>query len=130
MPYINYGILIWGNTCKTYLHKLIKLHKWAIRTISKRHYRSHTRPLFAKYSILNVNDMYSLELGVFMYKYSINDLPNAFNDYFTKRSDIQGYKTRHVNDLNSIKNKKHFSDHSVRMTGPILWNSIDKKIIN
>ena len=43
--------------------------------------------------------MYSLELGVFIYKYSINDLPNAFNDYFTKRSDIHGYKTRHVNDL-------------------------------
>ena len=34
-----------------------------------------------------------------MYKYSINDLPNAFNDYFTKRSDIHGYKTRHVYDL-------------------------------
>ena len=80
--YINYCILIWGNTCKAYLEKLIKLQKWAIRTISKSHYRSHTRPLFAKYSILNVNDMYSLELGVFMYKYSINDLPNAFNDYF------------------------------------------------
>ena len=66
LPYINYGILIWGNTCKTYLDKLIKLQKWAIRTISKSHYRSHTRPLFAKYNILNVNDMYSLELGVFM----------------------------------------------------------------
>ena len=80
--------------------------------------------------------MYSLELGVFMYKYSINDLPNAFNDYFTKRSDIHGYKTRHVNDLNlpkkkkKKKKKKHFSDHSVRTTGPILWNAIDKNIIN
>ena len=52
--------------------------------------------------------MYSLELGVFMYKYSINDLPNAFNDYFTKRSDIHGYKTRHVNDLNLTKNKNIF----------------------
>ena len=49
--------------------------------------------------------MYSLELGVFMYKYSINDLPNAFNDYFTKRSDIYGYETRHVNDLNLAKKK-------------------------
>ena len=88
------------------------------------------RPLFAKFNILNVNDMCSLELGVFMYKYSINDLPNAFNDYFTKRPDINGCKTRHVNDLNLTKNKKHFSDHSVRTTGPILWNSIDKKLTN
>ena len=40
--------------------------------------------------------MYSLELGVFMYKYMINDLQNALNDYFTKRSDIYNYKTRHI----------------------------------
>ena len=50
--------------------------------------------------------MYSLELGVFMYKYSINDSQNAFKDYFTKRSDTHGYKTRRVNDLNLTKNKK------------------------
>ena len=39
LPYINYGILIWGNTCKTYLDKIFKLQKWAIRTISHEHYR-------------------------------------------------------------------------------------------
>ena len=77
---------------------------------------------------LKINDMYSLELGVFMCKYSINDLPDIFNDYFTKRSDIHGYRTRHVNELNLTKNKKHFSDHSVRTSGPILWNNLDEKI--
>ena len=25
LPYVNYGILIWGNTCKSYLDKLVKL---------------------------------------------------------------------------------------------------------
>ena len=48
LPYINYGILIWGNTCKTYLDKIFKLQKWVIRTISHEHYRSHTGPLFKK----------------------------------------------------------------------------------
>ena len=50
--------------------------------------------------------MYSLELGVFMFKYFINYLSNAFNDYFTKRSDIHDYKTRHVNYLKLQKKKK------------------------
>ena len=80
-PYLNYGILIWGSTCKSYLDKLIKLQKWAIRTITNSQYRSHTGPLFAKSNLLNVTDMYTLELGVFMYKYSINDLPLAFKEY-------------------------------------------------
>ena len=127
MPYLNYGILIWGNTCKSYLDKLVKLQKWAIRTVSNSHYRSHSGPLFAKFNLLTVKDMYSLELGVFMYRYSMNDLPDLFNGYFTKRSDIHGYQTRHVNDLNLTNNKKAFSDHSIRATGPTFWNSIDKK---
>ena len=66
-PYLSYGILTWGNTCKSYLDKLVKLQKWAIRVISNSHYRCHTAPLFAKCNILTVTDMYSLELGVFMY---------------------------------------------------------------
>ena len=128
LPYLNYGILIWGNTCKTYLDKLIKLQKWAIRTVSNSHYRSHSRPLFAKYNVLTVDDMYLLELGVFMFRYSKSELPTVFNDYFTKRSDIHRYQTRHVNDLNLTHNKKAFSDHSIRTSGPILWNSLEKTL--
>jgi hypothetical protein len=128
LPYINYGILIWGKACKTYLDKITKLQKWAIRTISNSHYRCHTQPLFKEYNILTVEDMFSLELGVFMYKYSINELPNVFTNYFIKRSNIHDYQTRHVNDLNLTKNKKTFSDRSVRTTGPIIWNSLGDQI--
>ena len=127
-PYLNYGILIWGSTCKSYLDKLIRLQKWAIRTITNSQYRSHTGPLFAKSNLLNVTDMYTLELGVFMYKYSINDLPVAFKEYFMKRSDIHDYPTRHVNNLNLTNNRTSFSDHAIRTNGPILWNSLSKTI--
>ena len=121
-PYLNYGILTWGNTCKSYLDKLVKLQKWALRTITNSHYRSHTGPLFAECNILTVTDMYNLELGVFMYRFSIGDLPVAFKNYFSKRSDIHDYPTRHGNDLNLTNNKKLFSDHTIRTRGPILWN--------
>ena len=66
LPYINYGILIWGKACKTYLEKIHKFQKWAVRIISNSHYRSHSA-LFQKHDILNVYDSYKLELGVFMY---------------------------------------------------------------
>ena len=29
LPYINYGVLIWGNTCKIYLDEIFKLQKCA-----------------------------------------------------------------------------------------------------
>ena len=63
-----------------------------------------------------------------MYKYSINDLPNSFKDFFKKRSDIHGYHTRHANDYEHTKNTKYFSDRAIRHTGPILWESIPKTI--
>ena len=52
-PYLSYGILIWGSTCKSYLDKLVKLQKWAIRTVCSSHYRSHTGHLFAKCNFFN-----------------------------------------------------------------------------
>ena len=59
--------------CKTYLEKMHKLHKWVLRKISNSHYLSHylshSTPLFHKYDILNVDDMFKLEVGVFMYRY-------------------------------------------------------------
>ena len=58
--------------------------------ISNCHYRAHTDPLFVKYNVLNVYDMYKLETGVFMCKYSKGSLPDGFNNFFTTRSEIQG----------------------------------------
>ena len=79
--------------------------------------------------------MYSLELGVFMYKFSTNDLPSVFKEYFHKRSSIHNFQTRHINDLNLTNNKKSFLDHSIRTCGPTLWNSLptaikDSKSVN
>ena len=61
LPYINCGILIWWKACKTYLEKIHKLQKWAVRIISNSHYRSHSAPLFQKHDILNIYDSYKLE---------------------------------------------------------------------
>ena len=69
--------------------------------------------------------MYSLELGVFMYTFSTNDLPLAFKEYF-----IHDYPPRHVNDLDLTNNKKSFFDHSIRTCGFILWNSLPTAITN
>jgi hypothetical protein len=108
-----------------YLDKIHKLQKWAVRTISNSHYRSHSEPLFHKYDILNVFDNYKLELGVFMYKYVANELPDSFDNYFVKRSEIHNYHTRNSSKYNQTRNKKVFTDKSIRTTGPLSWNSLD-----
>ena len=43
---------------------------------------------------------------------------------FSKNSDSHGYHTRNGNDFTLTRNKKVFSDQSIKTTGPILWKSI------
>ena len=81
--------------------------------------------------------MYSFEVGVLMYKYYINDLPYAFNDYFTKRSDIHDYKTRYVNDLNLTNKTNKQNKTKQKLFRPFCSNDwshslefYEKKIIN
>ncbi len=77
------------------------------------HYRSHTAPLFAKSNLLAVKDMYTLKLGVFMYRHDIKNLPVVFKGYFKNRSEIHHYKTRHTVDLQLTNNKKTFSGQCI-----------------
>ena len=128
MPYLNYGILAWGNSCKTYLNKLLKLQKRAVRHICKTSFRHSSIPLFRDLHILNVYNMYNLELGVFMYKYSIDDLPTIFKDYFTKRSQIHNRDTRNMTNYNLRKNRTNFASKGVKTSGPGFWNSLPKEI--
>ena len=85
-------------------------------------------PLFAKCNFLTVADMYTQELGVFMYRFSTSDLPVVFKEYFTKRSEIHEYPTGHVNYLNLKIVWFSFSDHAIRTGGPILWNLLSKAL--
>ena len=103
MPYLNYGILAWGNSCKTYLNKLLKLQRRAVRHICKTSFRHSSKPLFTDLRILNVYNMYNLELCVFMCKYSTDDLPTIFNGYFSKRSQICNRDTRNMTNYNLRK---------------------------
>ena len=128
LPYINYSVIIWGNTYETYLNKIVKLQKWAIRTVSNSHYRSHTGPLFKKYNVLNVHDTFKLNLGSFMFKHHTNQLPSIFSSYFIKHVQTHKYNTRNAQDYVINKTKRVSSDRAVRNCGPTFWNSLSNDI--
>ena len=72
--------------------------------------------------------MYNLELGVFMYKYSIDDLPTIFKDYFSKQSQIHNRDTRNMTNYNLRKSRTNFASRGVKTSGPGFWNSLPKEI--
>ena len=88
LPYMNYGLLLWGNVNKFYMNKIFRLQKRALRTISNSSFSCHTKPLFKKYNVLNIFDMFTNKIALFMYKYKCNMLPRSFDGYFTTNQEI------------------------------------------
>ena len=76
LPYLNYGILLWGLNSK----RITRLQKFAIRAITNSKYNAHTDPIFRSNSLLKVSDIYKLNALKFYYKYKNNTLPAYFTN--------------------------------------------------
>ena len=53
-PYLFYGNVGWGNTYKTYLDKIFKLHKKLVRIMLFKEYNHESKPLFQQLNIFNI----------------------------------------------------------------------------
>ena len=56
--------------------------KKAVRNVALGSRFSHTDPTFGKLEILKIDDLYSINVGVFMHKYLSSKLPTSFPDMF------------------------------------------------
>ena len=54
-PYLTCGLIVWGQACKSYLDKLLKLQKRALRFIYFSDRNQHAIPLFSDACILPRN---------------------------------------------------------------------------
>ena len=67
VPHFSYCNLIWANCAKSYLIKLYRLQKRAIRLVFMANKLFHAAPLFRKLLRLNVYDLYHFQLASFVY---------------------------------------------------------------
>ena len=74
-PYFTYCIHVWGNACQSYISKLVKLQKRAIRIITFSRYNSHTAILFQTLRILNLSNIARYVVIQFMYRFKGGTLP-------------------------------------------------------
>ena len=103
-PQVQYGLIIWGSTFKTYLKKLIILQNKAIKIVGGGKYFDHATPYYFKTSILKLVDLLKLEKASFVFKYRSKALPSAnyFSEVYNDRS------TRSVIQTNLFINKIHY----------------------
>ena len=128
LPYLNYGIIVWGHTHTTFLDKILLLQKKALRIICHTSWRAHTDILFLENNIMKIYDLFRHHLGQFMYKLENKELPNIFYDMFQKNKSIHKYPTRHSNEFH-LPLTRTILTHSIFTTaGPKLWNTLDNNL--
>ena len=130
LPYLNYGILVWGNTHQTLLDKLLLLQKKSLRIIFNLHTRAHTDDLFFDNKILKIKDLYLFQLGQFMFNYNTNSLPNIFADLFLRNNLFHNYPTRRSNEYHLPLLRTIHAQNTFVFTGPKFWNNLDVNLKN
>ena len=78
MTNFNYGLCSWG----FHSDDLFALQKKAVRVVANRPYIAHTDPIFNKYTLIKIHDLYKLQLYKLFYRLCNNLLPLYFNSFF------------------------------------------------
>ena len=91
-----------GSAYKSNLHVNVILQEKAIRNVHKAKYNDHTIPLFHSSKILKLDDMYKLQLLMFMFSYYRNVLPSPLCSLFISNCDIHEHYARCRNDPRAV----------------------------
>jgi hypothetical protein len=116
--------LIWGNSPASTLWPVFKLQKLALRMISNAGFRASSYPFCKKHLILRLPEIYTLNAGIFMFKYTNSLLPPLFNNLFSMNMDIHRYPTRSAHLLRVPIVKTRLADKFITKTGGHIWNNL------
>ena len=97
--HLSYCSVIWGFSSKKNLKRIHLLQKRDVRIISNSHYLCPSAGLFPRMEILPVQDIVSLQTGIFMHDCFNGLLPTSLQDYFNLNANIHSYNTRNNNDF-------------------------------
>ena len=122
-PYMTYCIEVWGCASQTQLNCLFLLQKKIIRIINFSHYLAHTNPLFLSMEVLPLRKIFFYKVGLIMYNYSLNLLPECIAHLYLRNDSIHEHNTRGCHELRVLPGAKSFSNISAR-----IWNVLSNKI--
>ena len=127
-PHLTYGVSLWGSAQISYIQPIEIQQKKTIRAITHSNYNAHTDPLFKTLSILKLKDVYTLEIGKFMYKHANSALPQPLMNMFILNQQIHSHNTRHQNDPHCTSRRTKQAANSVIHKGPEVWNTFPNKL--
>ena len=151
-----YAVQVWGSACSTHLNRIETLQKRAVRMMTFNDLFPLTpgplcrsNPLFNKLGILKIDDIYKLQVAKFIYScLSTDSTPSIFLEWFTLNNIVHDHQTTsstviltenyfdvgHTVLTNTLHTQGsrlvNYGGKQLKVSGPILWNSIPDYIRN
>ena len=132
--YLQYAIICWGNSSKVIKHKLQVKQNRIIKTLfNKFGTKTTLKPLYKQLQVLNIDEIYKLEVAKFMAKVNLNKLPvfcSNQSTIFRTLFSFHTYSTRSVSSKSFYVQRTSLvkSNQSLKISGVEIWNSLPRHI--
>jgi hypothetical protein len=128
LPHLQYCLMVWGNfeanRNKAQGKTFLKLQKRFVGNIAGQSGYYHADPLFAKYGILKVGELYRQQLRMNAWKFNNNRLPNRQAAMLARVGESHSYGTKAACSGLVVSTGDH------RMVGymiPMEWGTLKKE---
>ena len=123
-----YCILIWGNSCRSYLHPINILHNKFLKTLLFLALRTPTSQVYSQASVLSLTLLYYYFSALFICK-SINYpqlIPCTLSSMFTPLTATHSHLTRASNALNLFSHSCSTTgrQNHISTQGALIWSTI------
>ena len=98
--------------------------------MSRSAFDAHTDSLFKNLKILNLESIYNLQIGKFMYQCRSGLLPYSFNNMFLLTRQVHSYGTRSSEHFYLPQCRTNIRKFSISFQGPKFFNSLSFEIQN
>ena len=128
LPYIQYCVLVWGNTDPTRLSQVVVLQKKCIRIIASENKYEHTTPIFKRFRALKFNDIVYLTSAIMLFRVYVKDVPVNIQKMFVQVHEIHDHNTRQCNDYFQQFSRTKLKSYSFSVQGPKIWKIVSTNI--
>ena len=129
--HLQYSLLAWGCTLKKRLNRLNVLHNRLIRLMALhgplREFNFNNNEIYKSLELLNIEELYKLELAKFMHRAVNNSLPTTLINHFYRPSRTNMRSTSTDPFIVNAANRAAYRNW-ITTSGINLWGNIDSSL--
>ena len=128
-----YGSQVWGQSITIHTQKIFKLQNRAMRIISFADFRADVNPLYARNSVLKLEDQINMQNCLFVSDFLHKTLPDCFDNYFQKLDEIYSEEISTINSelgclFTPFKSTVKYGLQSITRQCITSWNFFTKEL--